>query len=85
MYTPLSLADALVAAGKTEEAKQYFDAAIDLAPDSSFAQQIAVSEATDTGEINMLIDPKLPMSAGLRAALLKGYQVVASRNAEAKA
>jgi tetratricopeptide (TPR) repeat protein len=85
VYTPLSLADALVAAGKTEEAKQYFDAAIDLAPDSSFAQQIAVSEATETGEINMLIDPKLPMSAALRAALLKGYQVVASRNAEAKA
>ena len=33
VYTPLSLADVLVAAGKREEAGQYFDAAIDLAPE----------------------------------------------------
>jgi tetratricopeptide (TPR) repeat protein len=85
VYTPLTLADALVAAGKPEEAKRYFDAAIDLAPDSGFAAQIAVSEATATGDIKSLLDPKLPLSKELRTALVKGYRAVASGDAGAKA
>ena len=44
VYTPLSLAEALVIGGKTDEAKPYFDAAIDLAPDPEFAEDIAVSQ-----------------------------------------
>jgi tetratricopeptide (TPR) repeat protein len=85
VYTPLTLANALVAAGKPEEAKQYFDAAIDLAPDSGFAEQIAIWEATDTGDLKALAEPKLPIPPQLRAALLKGYRAVAGRDAEAKA
>lgn len=85
VYTPLTLADALIAAGKPEEAKPYIDAAIKLAPDSGFAQQIAISEATETGDMEPLLDPKSPIPAELRKALLKGYRAVASHNAGAKA
>jgi hypothetical protein len=42
-------------------------------------------KATHTGDMKGLLDAKLPISAELRTALLKGYRAVASRNAEAKA
>ena len=83
VYTPLSLAYVLVAAGKPEEAKQYFDAAIQLAPNSDFAKGIAVSAANAIGDVKPLLDPKT--SAELRPALLMGYRAVASGNAGAKA
>src|SRR5262249_31527144 len=41
IYTPFTLADALVVAGKPDEAKTYFDAAIELAPDAGFAKRFA--------------------------------------------
>jgi tetratricopeptide (TPR) repeat protein len=85
VYTRLSLADALVAAGKPEEARPVFDAAIELAPDSDFAGWMLVSKATYTSDAKALLDPKLPLSAELRAALLKGYGAVKSGNARAKA
>ncbi|MEO7251493.1 MAG: protein kinase [Arenimonas sp.] len=85
VYTHLTLAEVLVAAGKPEEAKAHYDAAIELAPDSGFAKEIAVYEATVTGEIEPLLDPKSPLSAKLRAALLEGYRAVTSGNAGAKA
>ena len=85
VYTPLNLADALVAAGNAEEAKTYFNAAIDLAPDSAFAKRIMVSKATETGDAEALLDPDLPISVELRAALQKGYGAVASGDAGAKA
>ncbi len=84
IYTPLTLADALVAAGKPEEAKPFYDAAIQLAPDSGFGGRIAVYEATATGDVKALLDPKLPLSAQKRAALLTGYRAVESGKAEAK-
>jgi tetratricopeptide (TPR) repeat protein len=84
VYTPLSLADALVAAGKPEQAKPLFDAAIELAPDLDFAKNIAVYGATETGDTKTLLDAGLPMSAELRTALLKGYRAVASRDSGAK-
>jgi tetratricopeptide (TPR) repeat protein len=84
VYTPLSLADVLVAAGKREEAGQYFDAAIDLAPDSDFAKGIAVYEASATGDIKPLLDPTSPISAERRTALLKGYRAVTSGISGAK-
>ncbi len=84
LYTPLTLADALVAAGKPEEAKPVFNAAIDLAPDSGSAERVKVYEVTQTGDANALLDPKLPLPAELRAALLKGYAAVTSRNVGAK-
>ena len=46
VYTPLTLAEALVVAGKPDEAKPYFDAAIDLAPDAGFAKRLAMYKAT---------------------------------------
>ena len=84
VYTPLTLADALVVAGKPDEAKPYFDAAIDLAPDAGFAKQLATYKATAIGDINLLLDPTLAISAELRAALLQGYRAVASRDSGAK-
>lgn len=85
VYTHLSLAEALVTAGKTEEAKPVFDSAIDLASDSDLARWIAMNKATSTGDIAALRDPKLPLPAERRAALIKGYRAIASGNAAAKA
>jgi tetratricopeptide (TPR) repeat protein len=85
VYTPLTLADALVAAGNAEEAKTYYNAAIDLAPDSGFAKRFMVRKATQTGDAEALRDPDLPISAELRTALQKAYGAVASGDAGAKA
>ena len=85
VYTTLNLADALVAAGKPEEAAPLFDSAIELAPDSHFADRIAVAGATETGDSKALLNPNLPMSANLRAALLQGFAAVTSQNAGARA
>jgi thioredoxin-like negative regulator of GroEL len=85
MYTPLTLADALVAAGKAKEARSLFDAAIELAPDSNFAGGIALTKATDTADVEALLDPKLPLSPDMRAALSKGYRAVTSGDAGGKA
>ena len=89
VYTPLSLANALVVAGKPDEAKAYFDAAIDLALDPIFAERIALRRVNDTGgydaRAKALLDPKLAIPAERRAALLKGYRAMLSGNAGAKA
>ena len=84
VYTPLTLADALVAAGKPEEAKPFFDAAMELAPDSRFAKRIGMYKATATGDIETLLDPDVPISAELRAGLVKGYRALASQDPGAK-
>ncbi len=57
VYTPLTLANALVAAGKPDEAKTYFDAAIELAPDAGFAKELTLSEATATGDVQLCRTP----------------------------
>ena len=85
VYTPLTLARALVVAGKPDEAKPYFDAAIDLAPNAGFAKRLAMYKATAMGDIDLLLDPTLPIAAELRAALLQGYRARASRDSGAKA
>jgi tetratricopeptide (TPR) repeat protein len=85
VYTPLTLADGLVAAGKPAEAREYFDAAISLAPSSGFAADLAAYEAADLGDIKALLDPKLPIPAERRAALVRGYRAIASADTEAKA
>jgi tetratricopeptide (TPR) repeat protein len=84
VYTPLTLAQALVVAGKPDEAKPAFDAAIDLAPDAGFARQLTMYKATQLGDVGLLRDPALPFAPELRAAVLKGYRAVASREAAAK-
>lgn len=85
VYMPLSLAQTLVAAGKPEEASRHYDAAIELAPNSGFADWIAATKATETGDIEALLDLKLPIPAERRAALLKGYRALASKKEGAKA
>lgn len=85
IYTPLTLADTLVIAGKPQEAKPFFDAAIQLAPSSGFANGITAYKATATRDFGFLADPKLSMPTALRTALLMGYRAVESGNAGAKA
>jgi Tfp pilus assembly protein PilF len=85
VYTPLTLANALVVAGKPDEAKHYFNAAIELAPDPGLANWLASHKATAIGDIELLLDPKLSISAPTRAALVKGYRARASGDAAAKA
>jgi tetratricopeptide (TPR) repeat protein len=84
----LALAEALVARGRADEARAYFDAAIDLTTDSTLETWIASSEGTETGDyaaaIAALRNPKLQIADGTRAALLSGYQALASRNPQAK-
>ena len=85
VYTPWNLAAALVIAGKPDEAKPHFDATIDLAPNAGFAKWIALDKATQIGDLDLLVDPTLPISAELRAALLKGHRARASSDSGAKA
>jgi hypothetical protein len=85
IYTPLTLARALVVAGKPGEARSYFDAAIDLAPDAAFANNVKRVKATELGDINLLLDPTIPISAELREALTNGYRALASPDSGTKA
>jgi tetratricopeptide (TPR) repeat protein len=85
VYTPLTLAQALVIAGRPEEAKLYFDAAIDLAPDAKTAKRLTISKATMIGDTNLLLDSTLPISAELRDALVNGYRALASSDSGARA
>jgi tetratricopeptide (TPR) repeat protein len=85
VYTPLTLAQVLVVAGKPDEATRYFDAAIDLAPDAGFAKRLTRYKATEIGDVNLLRDPALPIAAEVRAALLKGHAALASRDPGARA
>ena len=85
IYTPLNLAQALVTAGKTEDAKPHFDAAIDLAPNIGFAKWLAFDKAAQTGDVDLLLEPTLPISAELRAALVKGHRARMSGDSGAKA
>ncbi|HUR21679.1 MAG TPA: winged helix-turn-helix domain-containing protein [Vicinamibacterales bacterium] len=84
VYTPLNLAQALVIAGRPDEAKPHFDAAIDLAPNAGFAKWLVLSKATQVGDADLLLDPALPISAELRAALVKGYRAKASNDTGAQ-
>jgi tetratricopeptide (TPR) repeat protein len=84
VYTPRSLANTLVIAGQPEQAKPFFDAAIQLAPDFRIANPIARARATATGDINALLDPGLSLPAEQRAALVMGYRAMESGNAGVK-
>ena len=84
----VALAEVLVAAGRAEEAKQHFAQAIDLTTDSSLDEWIASSEGTENGDYGAAIaatrSPELQLAEATRAALLSGYQALASRNPAAK-
>ncbi|MGZ2412835.1 tetratricopeptide (TPR) repeat protein [Sphingomonas sp. F9_3S_D5_B_2] len=85
VYTPLSLAGALVMSGQPQEAREFYSAAADLAPDSGFAESIRTAEAEETGDLKTLADRKLPISAERRAALVAAYRAVGSAEVGAKA
>lgn len=80
VYTPLTLAEALVVAGKTDDAKRYYDAAIDLAPNADFAKYLALTKATKVGDVQLLLDPTLEMPAEQRSALVDGLRALASQD-----
>jgi tetratricopeptide (TPR) repeat protein len=82
--TALSLADALVIAGKPEQAKPVFDAAIELAS-TGIANRLAAAKAIATRDMQVLLDPRLSLPAERRTALVSGYRAVESGNAGAKA
>jgi DNA-binding winged helix-turn-helix (wHTH) protein/tetratricopeptide (TPR) repeat protein len=84
VYTAWNLAEALVIAGKPNEATPHFDAAIDLAPNAGFAKWVATDKATQIGDVTLLLDPTLPLSGELRAALLKGHRARESDDPGAK-
>lgn len=84
IYTSLNLADGLVAAGRLEEAKEAFDASIDLAPTSGFANRIRLMKAAATSDLAGLSDPGLEVEPQLRSALLQGFRAVQSGNAGTK-
>jgi tetratricopeptide (TPR) repeat protein len=84
VYTPLTLAQVLVIAGRLDESRRYFDAAIDLAPNAGFAKYLATYKATEIGDANLLLDPNLSVPAELRDALLKGYRARTSNDSSAK-
>jgi tetratricopeptide (TPR) repeat protein len=84
----LGLAEALLAAGRPEEARPHFDAAIDLTTDSTLDKWIASSEGVETGDyaaaMAALRNRQLQINEEARAALLSGYQALASRDPQAK-
>ncbi|HET7575104.1 MAG TPA: TIR domain-containing protein [Sphingomicrobium sp.] len=83
-----SLASALVAADRVEEAIPHFDEAIRLSKDPTLDQWIAVTEGTETGDyaaaLTPLRDPRYQMSEARRAARLSGYEALASGDPKAK-
>jgi tetratricopeptide (TPR) repeat protein len=83
-----ALAEALVATGRAEEAKPHFDAAIDLTKDSNFGQWLVLKEGAETRDyaaaITALRNPQLQMPEETRAALLSGYQALASGQPKTK-
>lgn len=84
----LALAGALVAANRGEQARPYFDAAIDLSKDPNLDKRVAVTEGTETGNyaaaINALRSPQFQISEDSRAALLSGYEALALDATQAK-
>ena len=84
----LVLAGALVATGRGEQARPYFDAAIHLSKDSNFDKRIAVTEGTETGDyaaaVAALRNPQFQISMESRAALLSGYEALTSGAPQAK-
>jgi DNA-binding winged helix-turn-helix (wHTH) protein len=84
----LDLAGTLVAANQGELAKSYFAAAIDLSKDPNLDKKVAVTESTETGDYSAamaaLRSPQFKISQESRAALLSGYEALASASPEAK-
>lgn len=85
----LKLARALAAANRDEEARPYFEAAVDLSKDPGFDKRIAITHGTEDGDneaaMTALRSPQLRISQASRAALISGYEALASGTPQAKA
>ena len=84
-----SLARSLNALGKREEAKQHFEAMIELDLDRAVTKNfIAITEATETGDyaagIAALESSRLPLPTAQRAALSAAFRALASDNGPMK-
>lgn len=84
-----ALARSLTGLGKREEAKQHFDAMIELDRNPAFAKDfVAMTEATETGDyasaISALANPELQLPAAQRAALAAAFRALDSGNATTK-
>lgn len=84
VYTPLTLADVLVAAGRVDEAKPIYDAAIALAPNPEFMEDLTATKALRTRDAEALRRPDLPIPNPVRAALLQGYRTLAGQDPAAR-
>jgi tetratricopeptide (TPR) repeat protein len=84
----LGLADSLAMTGKSDEAKQHFDAAADLSSDAAVNDTITIFEVPVTGDyaagLKALANPKLNMPDGQREALRAAYQAMISKDPAAK-
>jgi DNA-binding winged helix-turn-helix (wHTH) protein len=84
----LSLARALGAADRGEQARPYVDAAIDLSKDPNLGKRLAVTEGTETGDyaaaMTALRSPQLQIPTESRAALSSGYEALTSAAPQAK-
>jgi tetratricopeptide (TPR) repeat protein len=85
----LALGDALLIAGKTDEAKTHFDAAIDLSRVAAPRDEVAIYESAVTGDyaaaLKAIQNPKVEAPAPVRAALQAGFQAMISHDPAAKA
>ncbi|MEO5938798.1 MAG: winged helix-turn-helix domain-containing protein [Sphingomonas sp.] len=84
----LALARTLVSTDRSEQARPYFAAAIELSKDPSFDKMVAVTEGTETGDytaaLTALRSPQLRIPDKSRVALLLGYEALVSRTPQAK-
>ncbi len=83
-----ALAHVLLATGRGEQARPYFDAAIHLSKDPNFDKFVAIIEGTETGDyaaaITALRSPQFRMPPASRAALLSGYEALVSGAPQAR-
>ena len=84
----LALAQTFAAMDRLDQAKPYYEAAIDLSKDVNFDKVVAVSDGMETGDypaaIAALRDPQFQFPGASRAALLSGYEALASGDPQAK-
>jgi len=84
----LALARTLGAADRGQQAKPYFDAAIDLSNDPDFGRWVAVSEGVENGDyaaaMTALRSPQFQVPKESRDALLSGYEALTTAAPPAK-
>jgi len=84
----LAMARALVAADRGQQARPYFEAAIDLSNDPDFGRWVAVTDGVENGDyaaaMTALRSPQFRLPKESRDALLSGYEALTSAAPQAK-